>query len=98
MIHIEMISQQVLLAGLLGAITWNLITLILGLPTSSSHALIGGYGGPPVAPSGFKALILHGWINPAPFIFLSPLIGIVLPTPFTTITTLVVRLPPPLNI
>src|SRR5260370_77435 len=44
MIHIELINQQVLLAGLLGAITWNLITLILGLPTSSSHALIGGTG------------------------------------------------------
>src|SRR3989441_13148865 len=45
MIHIEMVTQQVLLAGLLGAISWNLITLILGLPTSSSHALMGGYGG-----------------------------------------------------
>src|SRR5712664_565970 len=41
MVHIEMVNQQVLLSGLLGAIIWNLITLILGLPTSSSHALIG---------------------------------------------------------
>ena len=45
MVHIELVDQQVLLAGLLGAIGWNLITLILGLPTSSSHALMGGYGG-----------------------------------------------------
>src|SRR3989442_7745128 len=52
MIHIEMVTQQVLLAGLLGAISWNLITLTLGLPTSSSHALIGGFrrGLPPPIP------------------------------------------------
>src|SRR5436190_3621028 len=56
MIHIEMISQQVLLAGLLGAISWNLITLILGLPTSSSHALIGGYGGSALAQCWYNAL------------------------------------------
>ena len=42
MVHIEMVDEKVLLAGLLGAITWNTITLILGLPTSSSHALMGG--------------------------------------------------------
>jgi len=64
MIHIELVTQQVLLAGLLGAISWNLITLILGLPTSSSHALIGGYGGAAVAHAGFKALILGGWVKP----------------------------------
>src|SRR2546425_9190814 len=64
MIHIELINQQVLLAGLLGAISWNLITLILGLPTSSSHALIGGYGGAPLAPSCFKGPILPGWGQP----------------------------------
>src|ERR1700704_4434690 len=52
MIHIELINQQVLLSGLLGAIAWNLITLVLGLPTSSSHALIGGYGGAGVAHAG----------------------------------------------
>src|SRR6195256_4182923 len=58
MIHIELINQQVLLAGLVGAITWNMITLILGLPTSSSHALIGGYGGAPRGPRGFHTLDL----------------------------------------
>jgi PiT family inorganic phosphate transporter len=70
MIHIELINQQVLLAGLLGAITWNLITLVLGLPTSSSHALIGGYGGAAVVHAGFKALVLGGWIKPVVFIFI----------------------------
>jgi len=57
LVHIEMVDQTVLLAGLLGAIGWNMITLILGLPTSSSHALMGGYGGAAVAKAGFVALI-----------------------------------------
>ncbi len=74
MVHIELVNQQVLLSGLLGAIIWNLITLILGLPTSSSHALIGGFGGAAVAKAGFGALIFGGWIKPVAFIFLSPLI------------------------
>src|SRR5437879_8779428 len=76
MIHIETVTQQVLLAGLLGAISWNLITLVLGLPTSSSHALIGGYGGAAVAHAGFKSLIRAGWGNPIVVIFLSPCVGI----------------------
>src|SRR2546423_4898670 len=83
MIHIEMVTQQVLLAGLLGAITWNLFTLILGLPTSSSHALFGGYGGAAVAHAGFRALIFSGLIKPVLFIFLSPIIGFG-PSPFFT--------------
>src|SRR5216117_1090331 len=69
MVHIEMVDQKVLLAGLLGAIGWNLITLTLGLPTSSSHALMGGYGGAAVAHAGYKALIVSGWIKPVIFIF-----------------------------
>ncbi|PYT60441.1 MAG: anion permease [Acidobacteria bacterium] len=95
MIHIELINQQVLLAGLLGAISWNLITLILGLPTSSSHALIGGYGGAAVARSGFKALILAGWIKPVTFIFLSPVVGMILAIILTLITSWIVRLQRP---
>ena len=72
MVHIELVNERVLLAGLLGAISWNLITLLLGLPTSSSHALMGGYGGAAVAYAGFRALILSGWTKPVLFIFLSP--------------------------
>src|SRR3977135_1903489 len=87
MIHIELINQQVLLSGLLGAIAWNLITLVLGLPTSSSHALIGGYGGAAVARSGFKALILPGWVKPVTFIFLSPVVGIGLAILLTNLTS-----------
>lgn len=91
MIHIEMISQQVLLAGLLGAITWNLITLVLGLPTSSSHALIGGYGGAAVAHVGYKALILSGWIKPVLFIFISPVVGMALAILLTILTSWLVH-------
>ena len=91
MVHIEMVDQRVLLAGLFGAIIWNLITLILGLPTSSSHALMGGYGGAAVASSGFKALILSGWVKPVIFIFLSPIVGMVLAIILSVLTTWIVR-------
>jgi PiT family inorganic phosphate transporter len=91
MVHIEMVNQQVLLAGLLGAITWNLITLILGLPTSSSHALMGGYGGAAIARVGFKAIILGGWTKPVLFIFLSPVIGALVSMTVTVLTSWIVR-------
>src|SRR5579859_6916479 len=98
LIHIEMVNQQVLLAGLLGAITWNLITLILGLPTSSSHALMGGYGGAAVAHAGFQALILAGWTKPVLFIFLSPIIGMIVATTVTIGTSWIVRRQRPLKV
>ncbi len=91
MVHIELVDERVLLAGLLGAIIWNLITLTLGLPTSSSHALMGGYGGAAVAHAGFKALILHGWQKPVIFIFLSPVIGFIVAILVTVTTTWIVR-------
>jgi PiT family inorganic phosphate transporter len=91
MIHIEMVTQQVLLAGLLGAISWNLITLILGLPTSSSHALMGGYGGAAVAHAGFGSLVLGGWVKPVLFIFLSPIVGMVVSILLTTAASWIVR-------
>lgn len=75
MIDIAIVNPDVILAGLLGAITWNLITWWSGIPSSSSHALIGGYGGAAVAKAGFAALLLGGWIKPILFIILSPMIG-----------------------
>lgn len=91
LVHIEMVNEQVLLAGLLGAISWNLITLTLGLPTSSSHALIGGYGGAAVAHAGFRALILHGWTMPVVFIFLSPAVGMAVSLFVSILTTWIVK-------
>lgn len=69
----------VLLAGLIGVITWNLITWYLGLPTSSSHALIGGYAGAAVAAyGGFGVIIPSGWYLTLTFIIGAPLIGLTL--------------------
>jgi PiT family inorganic phosphate transporter len=98
LVHIEMVNQKVLLAGLLGAIGWNLITLILGLPTSSSHALMGGYGGAAVASAGFAALIPKGWTMPVLFIFLSPVIGMFISLVVTVVTSWIVRKQRPLKV
>jgi PiT family inorganic phosphate transporter len=72
------VDPRVILAGLLGAIVWDLITWYLGLPTSSSHALLGAYGGAAIAKAGFGALILSGWILPILFIVISPFLGLIL--------------------
>src|SRR5919109_2459282 len=72
------VDARVVLAGLLGAIVWDLITWYLGLPTSSSHALLGGYGGAAIAKAGFGALLLGGWVKPILFIVISPLLGLAL--------------------
>ena len=98
LVHIEMIDEKVLLAGLLGAIVWNLITLILGLPTSSSHALMGGYGGAAVASSGLGALIPAGWTMPVLFIFLSPVAGMFTSMALTVATSWIVRKQRPLKV
>ena len=98
LIHIEMVDEKVLLAGLLGAIAWNLITLVLGLPSSSSHALMGGYGGAAVAKAGFGALVLSGWTAPVLFIFLSPIIGMVVGIAISAVTSWVVRKQRPLKV
>lgn len=67
----------VLLCGLIGAIAWDVVTWYVGLPTSSSHALIGGYAGAAVAAYGgrFDILKAAGWIKTGSFIILSPVIG-----------------------
>src|SRR6266571_1943243 len=76
MIDIKIVTFAVILGGLLGAIVWDLITWYFGLPTSSSHALVGGYAGAAVAKAGFAALVPGGWTKTIIFIFLSPLIGL----------------------
>ncbi len=77
MIDIKIVTFAVVFAGLTGAIVWDLITWYFGLPTSSSHALIGGYAGAAVAKAGFAAIIPSGWTKTVIFIFLSPLIGLI---------------------
>jgi PiT family inorganic phosphate transporter len=77
MIDISVVTFGVIFAGLMGAIIWDLITWYYGLPTSSSHALIGGYAGAAIARAGFDAIIPSGWTKTLIFIVLSPLIGLI---------------------
>ncbi len=78
MIDIATVTPTVILGGLLGAIAWNMITWYFGLPSSSSHALIGGYAGAAIAKSGFGVIIAAGWYKTLIFIILAPAIGLVL--------------------
>src|SRR5215218_9362420 len=70
------VSEAVVFAGLVGAVAWNFLTWWLGLPTSSSHALIGGFAGAGVAKAGFGALDLGSLEKTILFIPLSPLFGL----------------------
>lgn len=82
----DFVNEYVILTGLLGAIAWDLITWWFGLPTSSSHALIGGYAGAAMAKAAvtlgpaqvFKAIIGAGWLRTTAFIVLAPLLGMIL--------------------
>jgi inorganic phosphate transporter, PiT family len=74
----DVVSEAVVFAGLVGAVTWNFLTWWLGLPTSSSHALIGGFAGAGVAKAGFGVLDASSLEKTILFIALSPLIGMTL--------------------
>jgi inorganic phosphate transporter, PiT family len=78
MIDISVVTNAVILSGLAGAIAWDLITWYYALPTSSSHALIGGYAGAAVAKAGSTAIIGSGWTKTLLFIVLAPAIGLIL--------------------
>ncbi len=76
MIEQSIVNPNVILAGLLGAIAWNIITWLVGIPSSSSHALIGGYAGAAVARGGAAAITWGTkWVQTLSFIVVSPLVG-----------------------
>ncbi len=75
LIDVNRVDEVVIFSGLLGAIAWDLITWRLGLPTSSSHALIGGYAGAAVIKAGFNVLILSGWLKTLAFLIVAPVLG-----------------------
>lgn len=78
-IDMAIVDSNVILGGLLGAIVWNLITWWFGIPSSSSHALIGGYAGAAVSKAGFAALLWgHKWIETLSAIVLSPALGMLM--------------------
>jgi PiT family inorganic phosphate transporter len=86
MIQLSIVTQYVVLAGLMGAIVWDVVTWLLGLPTSSSHALIGGYAGAAMARAailrGWRSapgvIVASGWTKTLIFIAVAPLMGFVL--------------------
>ena len=75
MIDVHAVTFLVIFAGLFGAIVWDIITWYFGLPTSSSHALFGGYGGAAVAKAGLPAILWSGWTKTIVFIVVAPLVG-----------------------
>jgi inorganic phosphate transporter, PiT family len=86
LINVKLVDEWVILAGLVGAITWNLATWWFGLPTSSSHALVGAYGGAAVTKAGFGVLLWNlsdwpkGWPGTLSFIVISPVLGMLFGT------------------
>lgn len=90
LIDISAVTPTVVLAALLGAISWNIITWYLGLPTSSSHALIGAYAGAAVARAGWRVVLLSGWTKTILFMFLAPVIGLFLGLVFLVVSSLLI--------
>jgi len=91
MIDLAAVTPYVVFSGLLGAISWNLLTWLLGLPTSSSHAIIGAYAGAAVARAGVGVIIAGGWIKTVAFIFIAPILGLILGVFFFWITVWIVH-------
>lgn len=81
----EFITLPVIFAGIIAAIVWNLLTWWLGIPSSSSHTLIGGFAGAAIMASGFKAIQSTVILKIAAFIFLAPIIGMIMAFLFTLI-------------
>ena len=94
LIDITVVDPLVILGGLVGAIAWNILTWFLGLPSSSSHSLMGGYLGAAVAKAGFRVVILSGWIKISIFIVVAPLLGLVLGLMLEVIMTWVMHRQP----
>lgn len=82
-VYEDFITLPVIFAGIIAAIVWNLLTWWLGIPSSSSHTLIGGFAGAAIMASGFKAIQSAVILKIAAFIFLAPLIGMIMAFFFT---------------
>ena len=91
LIDISVVDPMVILCGLLGAVSWNILTWYWGLPSSSSHSLMGGYLGAAVAKAGFKVVIVSGWVKIAVFIVLAPLLGMIFGIVLKVVTTWIVH-------
>ncbi|MGH9468352.1 MAG: inorganic phosphate transporter, partial [Terriglobales bacterium] len=78
MVELSLVNERVIVAGILGAIIWDLLTWWVALPTSSTHALLGGYAGAAIAAAGWGVIIARGWILTLAFVVISPAVGLVL--------------------
>jgi len=87
LIEIAVVDPLVIFGALTGAISWNILTWYWGLPSSSSHSLIGGYLGAAVAKAGFKVIIVSGWIKVLAFIVVAPVLGLLLGNLLMVLTT-----------
>jgi len=90
LIHIEVVDPYVIFGALIGAIGWNIVTWYLGLPSSSSHSLMGGYLGAAVSKAGFGVVIVSGWVKIVIFIALAPIMGLILGNVLMVVTTWIV--------
>ncbi len=91
LIDISKVDNVVIFSGLVGAIAWDLFTWVIALPTSSSHALIGGYAGAAIVKSGFNVLIVSGWVKTVSFIVIAPLLGWALGSAFMIVVLWIFR-------
>ena len=98
MIDLSAVSFAVIGAGILGATLWDLLTWYYGLPTSSSHALFGGYAGAAIAKAGFAAIIPSGWTKTLVFIVVAPLIGLIVGLTLMTAMLWLCRRTPPVKV
>jgi len=98
MIRIEDVTQYVVITGLFGAIVWDILTWWWALPTSSSHALIGGLAGAAVMRSGWHVIIAAGWYKTLIFIVVAPIMGLILGFSFMVAIYWLLRNKPPQRI
>lgn len=98
LVDVTQVDNLVIFCGLFGAVAWDLITWRIGLPTSSSHALIGGYAGAAILKAGFGVIVVSGWLKTLAFIIIAPLLGWVLGTIFITAIFWIFRKKSPQNV
>ncbi len=98
LIDVTRVDNLVIFSGLVGAVAWDLITWRIGLPTSSSHALIGGYAGAAIVKAGFSVIIAAGWTKTLVFIVVAPAMGWLLATILITVMFWVLRRQTPASV
>ncbi len=97
-VHVDFVTLPVIASALVGAITWNLLTWYYGIPSSSSHALVGGLAGAAMATAGPDALIMSGLVKIGIFIFVAPILGLVLGAALMIATYWTLRRTPPTKV